>query len=487
MMPVLASAPGLLDCAFRTGSSGSGRALPATTAASSSDRTLPRPSMPRDRTNLPTSSVRRVARLGSLVGRVGASVLSERTASLVRSGPVKELKRTENLVRNAIRVVETLGTMKGAAMKVGQMLSLYEGLLPDEVGEVLRTLQGQAPRVPSEVMRYEVEEQLGAPIDELFAEFDDDAFAAASIGQVHHARLADGRAVAVKVQYPMIREVVQADLDNLRVLLKALFSMVFDADFAPLWSEMRDRLLEELDYEHEADNMRRLAELEADRPEIVIPRVIGERSTSRVLTMERVDGIDPAAACSDAFPQELKDRWGQTLFEFQMRGLYRHRELHADPNLANFAFREDGSIVVYDFGCLKRVPRALAESYAALVTAVMEDRRQAIPGVLAGLGLTRGDGSPLQLELIDPYVDLFAELLRDEPVYRFGEDERLFDRVMELGMANWRHATDLRFPQEVIFVDRSIAGHFGNLMRLRAAGPWGAIVRRYARPLLPRR
>lgn len=443
------------------------------------------PVMSTDRKNrgLPTSPIRRVTRLGGLVGRVGASMLGERTASLLRSGPARELKRTENLVRNAVRVVETLGTMKGAAMKVGQMLSLYEGLLPDEVAAVLRTLQGQAPRVPSEVMRYEVEEALGAPIDQLFSEFEEEAFAAASIGQVHRARMPGGEPVAVKVQYPLIREVVEADLDNLRVLLKALFTMVFDADFAPLWAEMRDRLLEELDYEHEAANMRRLAELEAGWPEIAIPRVIAERSASRVLTMEYLDGILPHEACSDAWPQELKDRWGQVLFEFQMRGLLAHRELHADPNLANFAFRADGGIVVYDFGCLKRVPTALATSYARLVTAVLDGRRHEIPGVLAGLGLTRGDGSPLEQALIDPYLDLFSELLREEPPYRFGEDPLLFDRILELGMANWRHATDLRFPEEVIFVDRSLAGHFGNLLRLGASGPWRELVERYARPV----
>ncbi len=150
-----------------------------------------------------SSAVGRFLRLGGLMGRVGASVATERAVDFAFAGPAKNLRRTENLVRNARRVVETLGEMKGAVMKVGQMLSLHEGMLPPEVAEVLELLQKEAPRVPNEVMRYEVEGSLGARVEELFAEFEEEAFAAASIGQVHRARLHDGRQVAVKIQYPL--------------------------------------------------------------------------------------------------------------------------------------------------------------------------------------------------------------------------------------------------------------------------------------------
>jgi predicted unusual protein kinase regulating ubiquinone biosynthesis (AarF/ABC1/UbiB family) len=422
-----------------------------------------------------------MTKLGGLAGRVGLSIAGERTADLLRSGPTREIRRTENLVRNAVRVVETLGEMKGAAMKVGQMLSLHVGLLPAEVAEVLRNLQGNAPRVPSEVMRYEVEGSLGAPIQELFAEFEEEAFAAASIGQVHRARLHDGRLVAVKVQYPLIREVVEADLKNLKTLLRALFSMVFDADFEPLWREMRDILLEELDYEHEAENMRAMGSLHEDIAEIVIPEVVDELSSSRVLTMEYLEGASADEACSERYPQRMRDRWGEVLFELELRGLFEHRLLHADPNLANFSFLDDGRIIVYDFGCLKRVPERIACGYARLLLAACEDRREAIPGMLAEIGLVKADGAALDLGLIEPYVDLFAEILRDDRPYVFGEDEDLYERVVELGMANWQHATDLRFPEDIIFIDRSLAGHFGNLIRFRAGGPWRRLVERYAR------
>ena len=427
-----------------------------------------------------TSPVGRLARLGGLVGRVGASVLSERLLELALSGPAAQVRRTENLVRNAARVADSLGKMKGAAMKVGQMISLQEGLLPPEVAEVLESLQRQAPPVPSEVMRYEVEGALGKErVEELFAVLEPEAFAAASIGQVHRGRLRDGRRVAVKIQYPLIDEIIRADLKNLKTLLGALVGMFLEIDFEPIWQELRDRLLEEIDYVHEADNMRRLAELHADVPQVIIPAVVEEASTARVLTMEYVDGISPEEACSERYPQTLRDRWGQVLFELQIRGLLVHRMLHADPNLANFAFREDGGVVVYDFGCVKRVSAPLAAGYAELFRLAVANDAAGIPGALLAMGVGTESGEPLARELLDPYFELLVELLRDDPPYTFGEDEEIYDKLFELGVANWSKALDIVFPRDLVFIDRSLGGHFGNLARLKATGPWRRLVAEY--------
>ena len=413
------------------------------------------------------------------MGRVGASVLSERAVDFAMAGPTKQIRRTENLVKNATRIVETLGEMKGAAMKVGQMLSLHEGMLPPEVAAVLRDLQQEAPRVPPEVMRFELEGSLGGKIEDFFQEFDEEAWAAASIGQVHRARLHDGRRVAVKIQYPLIDEIVRADLKNLKRLLGSLFALFSDGDFEPLWAEVRDRLLEELDYEHEARNIETTADLYADVPELVIPSVIDELSSERVLTMEYVRGIRPDEACSSRYPQELKNKWGQVLFDFQMRGLFQLHWLHADPNLANFAFKEDGRVIVYDFGCVKRVPTAIATGYADLVRAVDDDRKADIPQLLAGIGLYKKGGQSLPREICDPYVDLFGQIVHQEPPYVFGQDEEMYQKLMELGAANWSETTDVYFPEDIIFINRALSGHFGNLNRLQAAGPWRDILFQY--------
>lgn len=434
--------------------------------------------MPPSKDDLVTSAFRRFVKLGGLAGRVGSSVVAERLADFARSGADKESRKSENLLKNATRVVETLGRLKGGAMKVGQMLSLHVGLLPPEVAAVLKTLQQQAPRVPFEVMEGEVKSQL-PDYGGLFAWLDPRAFAAASIGQVHQAALADGRRAAVKIQYPEIERIIRADLKNLRVVLQGLFSLFSKADFEPVWRELRDRLLEELDYVREAENMRRMAELHADVPEVVIPEVVDEASTRRVLTMEYRQGIAPDEACSGKYPRELKDRWGIALFELGYRGFFRHRFLHADPNLANFSFLDDGRVIVYDFGCVKTVPEKLAEGYAAVVRAALDGRRAEIPGILAAMGIAKSGGEALPRAMVDPYVEIFGEVLRPEPPYTFGEDRDFYHKMLELGSANMGEARDLRFPEDVVFVNRTLSGHFGNLTRLGATGPWRELALKY--------
>ncbi len=427
-----------------------------------------------------TSAARRFLKLGGLAGRVGASVVTSQALDVVRSGPNKKIRQTENLVKNALRIVETLGELKGAAMKVGQMMSLQEGLLPPEVAEVLRGLQKEAPRVPAEVMEFEVRGAL-PDFDELFESFDFEAFAAASIGQVHRGRLRDGREVAVKVQYPLIDEIVKADLKNLKIIFKRLVALFTDADMEPIWDELSAGLLAEIDYLHEAENIRRMTELHSDVPEIVIPRVVDEATARNVLTMEYVEGIAPTDACSEVWPVELRDRWGVVLSEFQMRGIIEHRLVHADPNMANFAFLDDGRVVVYDFGCVKEVPVDLARAYADAFVAVIDGRVADLPAIFAGIGLLMRDGSPLDPDLIEPYIEIIAEVFRASPPYTFGEDnQEIYSGLIQLGFQDWEQKFDMEFPEDVIFINRSLSGHFGNLSRLQATGPWRDLVLKYA-------
>jgi len=427
-----------------------------------------------------TSAVRRFLKLGGLAGRVGVSVATNQALDLVRSGPTKKTRQTENLIKNALRIVETLGELKGAAMKIGQMLSLHEGLMPPEVAEVLRSLQKEAPPVPAEVMEFELRGGL-ENFDELFEFFDFEAFAAASIGQVHRGRLRDGREVAVKVQYPLIDEIVKADLKNLKTLMMQLVALFTDTDFEPLWGELQKGLLAEIDYLHEAENIRRMTELHADIPEIVIPRVVDEATARNVLTMEFVEGIPPAEACSERVPSELRDRWGVVLAEFQMRGVLEHRLVHADPNMANFAFLDDGRVVVYDFGCVKEVPAKLARAYGLAFMAVVENRVDDLPGIFAEIGLGRIDGSPFPVEIIAPYIEIIGEVFRADPPYTFGEDnDEMYRKIARLGFQDWEEKTDMLFPEDVIFINRSLSGHFGNLSRLHATGPWRELVLKYA-------
>jgi predicted unusual protein kinase regulating ubiquinone biosynthesis (AarF/ABC1/UbiB family) len=418
-----------------------------------------------------TSPLGRLLELGSLAVRAGTSTLVSHVATLGRSAPARETIRTAELVRNAHRLVATLGDMKGAAMKVGQMLSLQDAFLPPEVAVVLRSLQGETPSLPLEMVEDQLAAELGDPL-QLFASFEPEAFAAASIGQVHRAVLRDGRQVAVKVQYPGIDRIVEADLGNLRRVLKSVVALVTKVDFEPIWKELQARLREELDYLHEAERMRRMSELHASVPEVVIPKVVEEASTARILTMEYEEGLSPDEACSAATPQALRDRWGLVLFDFFLRGLLEHRLLHADPNLANFAFRRDGRVVVYDFGCIKEMPLRLARGYRDLCRAALAGRVDELPERLKKMGVHRVDGRPLDPALVAPWAALVLELLRPSPPYRFGVDGSVASRMFDAARNSLAEAGDVRFPPDVVFVNRTVGGHFGNLTRLRAEGAW---------------
>ena len=430
------------------------------------------------------SPVGRLLRLGGLVGRVGASLAVEQIVSLVRSGPSKKVHQMENLVRNADRIVHALGELKGAAMKVGQMLSLQDSLLPPEVAEILRTLQKEAPPIPFETVTAQLDRELPR-WRKTFARLEPRAVAAASIGQVHRGVLHDGRTVAVKVQYPGIDRIIEADLVNLRRVLKSLFALFTDAEFGPVWLELRDRLREELDYVNEAENLRRMADLYAGSDEIVIPAVVDDASTRSILTMEYVAGLGPDEACDGGQPQALRDRWGVVLFNFMLRGLLEHRMLHADPNLSNFSFLRDGRVVAYDFGCVKTVPRPIARGYRDLCRALLDGRRDDLPAILEAMGVGTAAGGPLSGELIAPVVDFVAEMLDGTRTYRFGEDDRVFHRFVEASSSRLGEVKSLRFPRHIVFVNRTSVGHFGNVSRLRAAAPWRELVEARLRAAAP--
>jgi len=427
-----------------------------------------------------SSPVERLLRLGGLVGRVGVSLAGRHLADLARPADSRARARSENLVRNAARIVATLGELKGAAMKVGQMLSLHEAVLPPEVAAVLRSLQQEAPRIPFDVVREELAVELPG-WERTFREIEPEAFAAASIGQVHRGVLRDGRRVAVKVQYPLMDRIVAADLGNLKLVLRTLFSLLTEADFDAIWRELRDRLGEELDYLHEAENLRRLAELHRGVAEVVIPAVIPEATSRRVLTMEYVTGISPDEACSSRHPQELKNRWGEALLAFLLRGLLRHRVLHADPNLANFAFRPDGAVVVYDFGCVKRVPPAISRGYREVARAVLDGRHEDVPAILAAMGVTRANGEAVALAPLAGVLDGMAAVFRTAPPFCFTGAGAIYRRIFDLDAGHLDAAADLRFPPDVVFIDRAIAGHFGNLARLDATGDWRGILASFTR------
>jgi predicted unusual protein kinase regulating ubiquinone biosynthesis (AarF/ABC1/UbiB family) len=290
---------------------------------------------------------------------------------------------TEFHIRTAERYAELLGRSKGALMKAGQMLSFVSAgpAVPAEFQSIyqaaLTRLRDQAPPMAPELARSVLEHELGQRTESLFAQFDWSPLAAASIGQVHAARLHDGRAVAVKIQYPGAADAIQADLKN-NELLATFLGLMFGLspkkvsfDIRGAGREMTARITEELDYLREAANQTEFANIFRGHPFIHIPEVIGELCTGRVLTQELVQGKSWSEALT--FGQELRDQWGEAIWRFVYATNHRFRLLNADPHPGNYLFHEDGSVSFLDFGCVKRFGREQSEMMNAIGRACLRD------------------------------------------------------------------------------------------------------------------
>jgi predicted unusual protein kinase regulating ubiquinone biosynthesis (AarF/ABC1/UbiB family) len=328
---------------------------------------------PKDR--IPTSRVGRTARIGGLAASQAVRQAGTVATNIGRTRQGKEAALERRQIEAAEQIVAALGTMKGAAMKVGQVMSFLDvGVIPPEHREEfqrrLGALRDAAPTVTFKEMRKVIEEELDGPIDEVFADFDPEPIAAASIGQVYRARLPDGRPVAVKVQYPGVAAAVRADLQNLGMILRLAKRIAPGMDPKAIGEEIRDRVQDELDYEVEAQNQRALARIFRGHPFIVVPDVITSLSRERVLVSEYVHGTGFEEL--KARPQEQRDRVGEILFRFYFGCLYRHHQFSGDPHPGNSMLLDDGRMAFLDFGLFKRMPPGAVEREIAVARAVIE-------------------------------------------------------------------------------------------------------------------
>ncbi len=324
---------------------------------------------------IPTSRVGRTAKIGGLAAGQAIRQAGTRAANVTRTKEGRDAALERRHIEAAEQIVAALGTMKGAAMKVGQVMSFVDvGLVPEEYREEfqkkLAALRDAAPTVSFEDMQKVIESDLERPIGEVFAEFDEDPIAAASIGQVYRAKLNDGRPVAVKVQYPGVAAAVRADMQNLGLILRLAKRIAPGIDPKAIGEEIRDRIHEELDYELEAQNQRALARIFRGHPFILIPKVVTRLSRERVLVTEYVEGNTFEEL--KAFPQEHRDRTGEILFRFYFGCLYRHHQFSGDPHPGNSMLLADGRMAFFDFGLFKRMPPGTVELEMSVQRAVIE-------------------------------------------------------------------------------------------------------------------
>ena len=339
--------------------------------------------------SIPTGRIRRTAKVGAAIGTEGARHAGTRVANLTRSSDAGAERLRRRHAEAAERMVETLGSMKGAAMKVGQLASFIDtDLLPAEHREIyqerLAALRSAAPPMSWDGVRSVLEEELEQPPEQLFERFEHEAAAAASIGQVHRARLPDGREVAVKIQYPGVAEAVQADVDNVGLLLRLARALAPGLDAKAAAAELRERVLEELDYEFEAHNQRTFARAYRGHPFIFVPDVVSRLSRRRVLVSEWVEGADFDEVLR--LPQPQRDRFGEIVYRFSFGSIYHLRQFNADAHPGNYLLRPDGSVAFLDFGMTKRLAAEQVALEVAAIGAVIAGDAERLRGALHALG-----------------------------------------------------------------------------------------------------
>ena len=312
---------------------------------------------------IPASRWARAAKIGTLAAGTGVRQAATRAANVTRSEDKAQAAMAKRQIETAEQIVTALGTMKGAAMKVGQVLSFLDvGLVPEdhreEFQKKLATLRDAAPKVAFKDMKKVIEEEYGEKLSAVFDAFDEEPIAAASIGQVYHA-VHEGREVAVKVQYPGVNRAVRADLQNMGLILRLMKSVAPGIDVKEVAAEIRDRIEEELDYELEAANQHALARVYRDHPFIVIPDVLRDLSRERVIVTEFVNGRGFEDFKQD--PQEDRDRYGEIIFRFFFGSMYRHLQFSGDPHPGNCILLHDGRMAFLDFGLFKRMSREAAD------------------------------------------------------------------------------------------------------------------------------
>ena len=345
-----------------------------------------------DDLKIPKGRVRRSAKLGTALGGQAAKYAGTRAAGVARSQEAAEEKLEARHIETALKMVSTLGEMKGAAMKIGQLASFIDTeFLPPEYAELyqeeLGKLRASAPPMPWSEVSKVLDEEFDEPFSEHFAEFEQEAFAAASIGQVHRATLNDGRLMAVKIQYPGVAEALEADLRNAGVLVRLARVLAPGLDAKSVAKELRARVLEELDYEYEAQNQRSFARAYRGHPFIYVPNVLTRLSRRRVLVTEYVEGLGFDEV--KELDHEQRSRFGEIVFRFCFGSIYHLQHFNADSHPGNYILMEDGRVAFLDFGMTKKLDVEQIQLEQAALDAAIRKEPEALRLALHDLGFIR--------------------------------------------------------------------------------------------------
>ncbi|MDQ3757049.1 MAG: AarF/ABC1/UbiB kinase family protein [Actinomycetota bacterium] len=419
------------------------------------------------------SRVGRTARLARVGGRVGRRTALHKARRVFASAERRVELDREHELRTAEDVAGALGNMKGAMMKFGQLASFLDSGLPEPMREALATLQQDAPPMSGELAAEVVEQELGSSVDRLFERWDPVPFAAASIGQVHRAITRDGRAVAVKVQYPGVDAAIGADLANTALLTQAMGLMFPGFEPGPVVAELKARIMEELDYRLEAQNQRAFAAFYEGHPFIHVPAVVDELCASRVLTTELAEGVRFSVVASE-WPQEERDLAGEAVYRYVFRSLYRMRAFNGDPHPGNYLFQAGGRVTFLDYGLVKHFDAPEIAVFEEMIHAiVLAPDKAEFRRICERVG-TLMPNAPLTDDEVVEYFGHYYDLLADE--VRAVTHEYASETVQQLlvpsAVSKWAN-----LPPAFVIIQRINLGLYAILAELGSRRNWLRIAR----------
>ena len=424
---------------------------------------------------VPKGRLSRLSTFGRLAGGVAGGMLAEGSRRLA-SGEQIKLDQLLLTPANARRMTDRLSHLRGAAMKLGQMISMDAGdFLPPELTQILAGLRDRANFMPPRQLDGVLAEEWGKDWRSKFRRFEPRPIAAASIGQVHRALARDGQTLAIKVQYPGVAESIDSDVDNLATLLRVSRALPSELDLGPILEATKAQLHEEADYRREGEQMRLYAQRLADCPQFVVPQLNEELTRDRVLAMSFEEGGPIEALESE--PQQVRDDVFEHLIRLVARELFEFGVMQTDPNFANFRFRkETGQIVLLDFGATRAVAPDIATAYRRLLQAGLNENRAAVREEALAAGFVSPHVLATHGERMDRMIDIIvSEMARDAP-FDFG-DRAFVPLLREEGMEIAKDRESWHIPPaETLFVQRKVSGTALLGARLKAVVNIRAIV-----------
>ncbi|WP_180003405.1 MULTISPECIES: AarF/ABC1/UbiB kinase family protein [unclassified Acinetobacter] len=406
---------------------------------------------------------RRFMKLASMTASIATKTVSNSIRNITADEEQKNASRSKLFQDIGLQIADTLGEMKGAVMKVGQIASQYKDIFPPEVAKAISKLQRQAPAMPFAEIKAQVEQELGKPLAQIFKSFEEQPFAAASIGQVHKAVLPNGQQVVVKVQYPGVEEACDSDLKQVRLALRLMGVLKIDRKLQDkLFREIQDSLDNELNYEIEAQNLDvARAFHSALDDKIIIPQVYKDYSSRHILTLslELGDSIETASTWS----QETRNALGRRLFRAIGREIFFLKRFHCDPHPGNFAFREDGSVIVYDYGGVKTLSPEIVSHFKQLINAA---RKHDIPLMEQQLDALHSlnELGKFPVDLYEQWLEVLMRPLTTQ--YDFAENSAHHDGV-ELIKPSLKYWDVFKPSPDTLMVNRTVSGHYWNLIHLK--------------------